>query len=150
MRPRSFIRVVLIAFTTLALLTGCVPAGVGGIAIQDPYARPAPNAGGNGGAFMVIANNSGQADRLLSATSPAAMMVELHETIMENGVMKMVHQPQGFEIPAGGKVELKPGGKHVMLMGLKSALEAGQTIQITLKFEKAGEMTVNVPVRDMK
>lgn len=150
MRQRNQICIALVALAMLALLTGCVPAGVGGIAVQDPYARPAPNVGGNGGAFIVITNHGSQADRLLSAASPAAMMVELHETIMESGVMKMVHQPEGFEIPAGGKVELKPGGKHIMLMGLKNPLEAGQTIQITLKFEKAGEMTIDVPVREMK
>lgn len=150
MRQKSSIRVIFVAFAVLALLAGCVPPGAGGIAVQAPYARPAPNIGGSGGAFMVIANKSGQADRLLSASSSAAKMVELHETIMESGVMKMVHQPQGFEIPAGGMLELKPGGKHIMLMNLVAPLEAGQTIQITLKFEKAGDMTVNVPVRDMK
>lgn len=150
MRSPAFARFTLIVFVTLTLLTGCIPPGAGGIVVQDPYARPAPNMGGSGGAFMVIANNSGQADRLLSATSPIAKMVELHETIMEGEVMKMVHQPQGFELPAGSKVELKPGGKHIMLMNLVAPLEAGQTIQITLKFEKAGEQTISVPVREMK
>ena len=150
MRPSVFARFALITFIALALLTGCVPPGAGGIVVQDPYARPAPNAGGNGGAFMVIANNGSQADRLLSAASPVAKMTELHETVTENNVMKMVHQPQGFEIPAGGKVELKPGGKHIMLMNLVAPLEAGQTIQITLKFEKAGEQTIAVPVREME
>lgn len=150
MHQRSFLRIVCVAFAVFSLLTSCVPPGAGGITVQEPYARPAPNAGGNGGAFMVIANNGGGADRLLSAASPASKMVELHETVSEGGVMKMVHQPQGFEIPAGGKVELKPGGKHIMLMNLAAPLEAGQTIQITLQFEKAGAQTINVPVREMK
>ncbi len=148
MRLANPVRLTVIVFFLAALAVGCSRGGTG-IAVQDPFARPAP-AAGSGGAFMTIVNNTGQPDRLVSAQSPAAMMVELHETVNEGGVMKMVHQPQGFEIPAGGKVELKPGGKHVMLMGLKNALEPGQTIQITLKFEKAGEITVNVPVREMK
>lgn len=148
MRLVGFVRLSVIVLFLALLVAGCGQGGTG-IIVQDPFARPAP-AAGNGGAFMTIVNNAGQADRLVSAQSPAAMMVELHETVNEGGVMKMVHQPQGFEVPARGKVELKPGGKHVMLMGLKSALEAGQTIQITLKFEKAGDITVNVPVREMK
>lgn len=139
MRLSGSIGLVIVLFRAL-LAAGCSPSGTG-IVVQDPFARPAP-AASSGGAFMTIVNNSGQADRLVSAQSPVTMMVELHETVTEGGVMKMVHQPQGFEIP--------PGGKHVMLMGLKSALEAGQNIQITLKFEKAGEITVNVPVREMK
>lgn len=148
MRLIGVVRMSVVGLFLALLAAGCGQGGTG-IVVQDPFARPAP-AAGSGGAFMTIVNNTGQADRLVSAQSPAAMMVELHETVNEGGVMKMVHQPQGFEIPARGKVELKPGGKHVMLMGLKSALEAGQTIQITLKFEKAGEITVNVPVREMK
>jgi len=148
MRPRCSLHLVILVFFLASLAAGCSQGGTG-IVVQDPFARPAP-AAGSGGAFMIIVNNTAQADRLVSAQSPAAMMVELHETVNEGGVMKMVHQPQGFEVPARGRVELKPGGKHVMLMGLKNALEAGQTIQITLKFEKAGEMTIDVPVREMK
>lgn len=148
MRPSIAIRLIAIVAFLAVLAAGCGQPKTG-ISVQDPFARPSPGTG-NGGAFMVLTNNSNQADRLVSAQSPAAMMVELHETIDDGGVMKMVPQPQGFEIPAGGKVELKPGGKHVMLMGLKNTLEPGQTIQITLKFERAGEMTINVPVQAMK
>lgn len=148
MRLCVLIRLLLMVVLMALLAAGCSQQG-SGIVVQDPFARPAP-AAGSGGAFMTIVNNSGQADRLVAAQSPVAMMVELHETVNEGGVMKMVHQPQGFEIPAGSKLELKPGGKHVMLMGLKNALEVGQNIQITLKFEKAGELTITVPVREMK
>ncbi len=129
------------------LAAACVPPPAGGIVIADPYSRAAPQAGGNGGAFMTITNNSGAADRLVSAQSPAADAVEIHETIDDNGVMRMRPVTGGFEIPAGGKLELKPGGKHIMLIGLAAPLEPGQEIEITLNFEKAGAITVKVPVR---
>ena len=85
----------------------------------------------------------------MSASSPAAKTVELHETVDENGVMKMVHHPEGWEIPAGSTLELKPGGKHIMLIGLTAPLEAGKKIQMTLNFEKAGAQTIEVPVQAM-
>lgn len=148
MRPSITVRLITIAAFLALLAVGCGQPKTG-ISIQDPFARPSPGTG-NGGAFMVITNNSNQTDRLVSAQSPAAMMVELHETINDGGVMKMVPQPQGFEIPAGAQVALEPGGKHVMLMGLKETLAVGQNIEITLKFERAGEITIKVPVQEMK
>ena len=82
-------------------------------------------------------------------SSPAAKTAELHETVDENGVMKMVHHPEGWEIPAGGTLELKPGGKHIMLIGLTAPLVAGEKIKVTLNFEKAGAQTIDVPVKAM-
>lgn len=89
----------------------------------------------------------GSADRLVGATSPWAPTVELHETINDGGVMKMRPVPGGFEVPATGSLELKPGGKHIMLIGLNKPLVNGEEIEITLRFEKGGEITVKVPVR---
>jgi copper(I)-binding protein len=120
-----------------------------GIVITDPMARPAPLEGGTGGAFMTIRNESGQADRLRSADSPAAQSVELHETVDDTGVMRMVPQPDGWEVAPGGRLELKPGGKHIMLLGLVRPLKAGDTIEITLNFDKAGEIRVQAPVKDI-
>jgi hypothetical protein len=128
------------------LAAACVPAG--GVVIKDPFARASPAGAPTGGAFMTIVNN-GQADRLVSASSPAAGTVELHETVDENGVMKMVPRPEGWQIPVGGSLELKPGGKHIMLINLTAPLEAGKTIQITLNFEKAGAKTIEIPVKAM-
>jgi periplasmic copper chaperone A len=148
-------RVAVVLFVVL-LAAACVPvtpanppaaAPSGGVTVADPFTRAA-TAGGNGGAFMTITNGSGQADRLVSAQSPAAGTVEIHETYDDNGVMRMRPVPGGFEIPAGGKLELKPGGKHIMLIGLTAALEAGQEIELTLNFEKAGAITLKAPVRE--
>jgi copper(I)-binding protein len=95
---------------------------------------------------MTITNATGQDDRVVSAETSVAAMVELHETIQQDGVMSMVHQPEGFLLPAGELLELKPGGKHVMLMGLANPLEPGQTYQLTLNLEKAGPIVVDVTV----
>jgi hypothetical protein len=143
---RTFIALGLLCVAAL-LVSACVAAG--GVTIKEPYARSSPMAAETGAAFMTITNNGSAADKLVSASSPAAKTVELHETVDENGVMKMVHHPEGWEIPAGGSLELKPGGKHIMLIGLNAPLEAGKTIQITLNFEKAGAKTIEIPVKAM-
>jgi copper(I)-binding protein len=94
---------------------------------------------------MKIAN-SGDADKLVKAMSDVAGTVELHTVEMENNVMKM--RPVEFiEIPAKGSAELKPGGFHVMLIGLKKELKPGETFNLTLMFEKAGEQQVQAMVR---
>jgi len=116
------------------------------ISVSEPFARQSPSEGGNGGAFMTITSRGG-ADRLVGASSGWAKTVELHETINDGGVMKMRPVPAGFEVPASGALELKPGGKHVMLIGLTKPLVGGEEIEITLRFEKSGDVTVKVPVR---
>ena len=143
-----------VAFCNTALLVvillcaGCAaPNAVQAITVENPFARPSPSEGGNGGAFMTIINAGGTSDRLVSATSAAAQTVELHETTEEGGVMKMRPVPGGFVLPANDRLELKPGGKHVMLIGLVAPLVADQAIEITLNFEKAGAITVKVPVQ---
>jgi len=144
---KIFIIISLLCVASL-LLAACAPAA-GGIIIKAPVARASPTGAETGGAFVTITNNTREADRLLSASSPAAQTVELHETVDDNGVMKMEPRPDGWEIPAGGTLELKPGGKHIMLIGLTAPLEAGKKIQITLNFEKAGAKTIEVPVQAM-
>ena len=100
---------------------------------------------GRGAAYFRIKNTGPVADALVSASSPVAMMVELHETVMEGATAKM--QPVAkIEVPANGEQVLKPGGYHIMLMGLNQELKVGDTIQLTLTFEKSGTMTISVPV----
>ncbi len=144
MRPLTALRSLSLLLIGLLTLAACAQAG---IVVKDPFANPSPAAGGTGGAFMTIVNNSKEPDRLISAQCSIAKMVELHETLNTDGVMSMRPRPDGFEIPAGGTVELKPGGKHVMLMGLTDPLKADEIIEITLNFEKAGAVKVQVPVR---
>lgn len=136
-------------FRTLAATAAiafAMPAYAESIEIVAPYARSASPTAKTGAAFMQIVNH-GEADRLTGASSPAADLVQLH-THMESdeGVMKMVHVEEGFDLSAGETLSLERGGKHVMLMGLTAPLEQGATVSVTLTFEKAGDMVLDVPV----
>ncbi|WP_425072222.1 copper chaperone PCu(A)C [Sagittula sp. S175] len=127
-------------------LTLAVPA-FAEITIVDPYARSAGKMAKAGAAFFTIENSGDEADRLIDAKSDIAVKVELHtHKDMGDGVMKMVHVPEGFVVPANGTHALARGGDHVMFMGLKGEMNQGDTVSVTLVFEKAGEMVVEVPV----
>lgn len=117
------------------------------IVVQDAYARSAGAMAKAGAAFMMLENTGQSVDRLIDAKSDAAAKIELHTHIDQgDGVMKMTHVTEGFEIPAGSMVALKRGGKHVMFMGLKNAWSQGDMINLTLVFAQAGEINVQVPV----
>jgi copper(I)-binding protein len=92
--------------------------------------------------------NKGTADQLVSASSPVAGEVQLHEMAMDGNVMRM-RQVKDIALPAGGALELKPGGLHLMFMNIKAPLAAGETVPVKLKFAKAGEVEVKVPVNAM-
>ncbi len=109
--------------------------------------RGAPAAGlGNGAVYVTIENRGGTPDALLAAATDAARTAELHETINDGGVMRMRPLPK-FEVSGGAKLEMKPGGHHIMLLGLTCDLKPGDTVKLTLTFERAGRMTVDAPVR---
>jgi copper(I)-binding protein len=120
---------------TLALFLLAFAAGARAeVTAHDPWARATVPGQKVAGAYVKL--SADQATRLVSAASPAAQTVEIHQMSMENGVMKMRAVP-ALDIPAGGSVELKPGGYHLMLFGLKKPLAAGETITLTLKFQDA-------------
>jgi len=116
--------------------------------IDHPFARATPPGARAAGAFLTVENKGTAPDRLIAASSPVAGIVEVHEMTMDGGVMKMRAIP-GIDIKAGAKVELKPGGYHVMLMELKQPLKNGDRFPLTLTFEKAGKIEVSVWVEDM-
>jgi copper(I)-binding protein len=119
---------------------------VGNLAISGGFSRATlPNAPVGGG-FLTITNNGAAEDRLISATSPAAGDVQLHEMAMEGDVMKMRELPEGIPVPAGETVTLQPGGLHLMLMQLTGPLVEGTSFPVTLTFEKAGAVTVDLNV----
>jgi copper(I)-binding protein len=101
---------------------------------------------GNGAAYVTISNHGSEADALLSASTDVATTVELHETVHADGKMIMRPVPR-MEVPAGGKLEMKPGSYHIMLLGLKQDLKPEETITVSLSFEKAGQMSVEAPVK---
>lgn len=115
------------------------------IQIQHAWARPTVAGQAAGGGFLTL-RGAAAADRLLGGAAPAvAERVELHTMRMEGDVMRMREVP-AIDVPAGQTVELKPGGLHVMFMGLKAPLKEGDSFPLTLRFEKAGERTVQVQV----
>lgn len=117
------------------------------ISVSDPYARAAGPTAKAGAAFMIIENSGAEDDRLIAASSDIAARVELHtHKDMGEGVMKMMEVEEGFVVPAEGSHALARGGDHVMFMGLTRPMNQGDTVTVTLTFERAGDIVVEVPV----
>lgn len=147
-------RITLRLLTLAALMFGLV--GFSGLATAHDMATPesSPMAGGMGGhmggtgaAYLTITNTGSEADRLVSASAPVAKVVEIHEIVDNNGVKEMRPLENGLELPAGETVALAPGGYHIMFIGLTQDLTAGMTYDLTLTFEKGGEVVVPVTVQ---
>lgn len=117
-----------------------------GISVVGAWVRESPSAG-NGAAYMVINNTGSIDDALIGAESTVANATELHESIMNGDIVTMKPVAR-IDIKAGGSVELKPGSYHIMLIGLKQALQVGMKVSVTLKFEKAGPVKVEAEVRE--
>ncbi len=120
---------------------------LGQLKIEYPYARATAPGQKAAGGFMKI-ENKGAADQLIAASSPVAGEMQLHTMAMDGNVMKM-REVKAIDVPANGSVELKPGGLHLMFMDIKTPLRAGEAVPVKLKFQKAGEVEIKVPVRDM-
>ncbi len=114
------------------------------VKVQDPWARPTAQGQTVGGSYFRIEGGPSN-DRLLSAAADIAQAVELHSMRMDGDVMRM-RQVAAVDVAANQLVEFKPGGLHVMLIGLKTPLKVGNSFPMTLRFEKAGEVKVNVRV----
>ncbi len=138
---------------TVAALLPCAAAAqardtiteAGALRIVNPWTRAAGQ-GMQGGGFLVIRNTGATPDKLVSATSPAAGRLELHTHIRDGDVMRM-RPVNDIPVPANGEVTLQPGGLHLMLMGLTQPMSVGQSIPVTLRFEHAGEVTVQLAVQ---
>jgi hypothetical protein len=145
MRAISFLTVLFAA----ALATATARADdytLGALRIEAPWARPSAGMARTGAAYLTIVNRGGAADRLIAAASPAAGRVELHESRMDNGVMRM-RPVVGIEVAPGASVQLRPGGLHIMLIDLKKPLEEGGEVRLKLTFEKAGTIEIEAEVR---
>ncbi|MEI6028175.1 MAG: copper chaperone PCu(A)C [Betaproteobacteria bacterium] len=115
------------------------------VKVESPWARPTVQGQAAGGGFLRIVGGP-TSDKLVSASADIAGRVELHTMSMDGNVMRM-RQVDSIDIPAGKTVELKPGGLHVMFMDIKTPLKTGASFPLTLKFEKAGDVKVNVAVQ---
>ena len=133
----------LLAFALSLLLSGGALAQTGAVEVADAWARATPGRAENGAAYLTLASPTG--DRLTGVESPVAGKAELHAMKMEGGVMKMT-QLDGIDLAAGQHVTLKPGGIHIMLVGLKQPMQPGQSVPLTLHFAKAGTREVTAVV----
>lgn len=148
MQLRSLVS--LFAFAALCASASAHDYQAGTIHIDHPYARATVPGQPSGGAYLTLENRGKDADRLLAADSPAAKKTEIHTMSMVGNVMKM-READGIELAPAAKVVMQPGdGYHIMLIGLKQQLKAGDTLPLTLTFEKAGKVEVSVHVQDMK
>lgn len=148
------------------LVAACGGGAGGGLKVSDAWSRTSPMVAGAGAAYMVIENGGSAADFLVGGSSPVAATVEVHETVdmssslpaesgapmasdggMTGGSVMGMRKMDRLEIPAGGTVELKPGSYHLMLIDLTRELVVGEKIEITLTFEKAGDVKVTAEVR---
>lgn len=129
-------------------------AGDAGMRVEGAWARRAPmmessgskGGSGNGAVYAVLVNPGKQPDALVAAASDAAATVEIHESYQDMGMM-MMRPVRKIEVPAGRKVEMKPGGYHIMLLNLKRDLKAGQAVSLTLQFQKAGKIPVKAEIK---
>ena len=118
------------------------------VQVEKPWARATAPGASVAGGYMLIRNQGAAGDRLVGASSPASAKVELHVHINDNGVMRMREVP-GYDVPAKGSVELKPGGAHLMFMNIKRPFKEGEKLPVKLKFEKAGEVNAEFQVGGM-
>ena len=114
-----------------------------GLEVREATATLLPDMGA---VYLTVVNPGPDGDRLLRAETGIAQAAETHETVEENGVMRMVARPEGFEVPAGGTLELRPGGKHIMLLAPQAPARAAASIPLTLHFERAGAVEVQAAV----
>jgi copper(I)-binding protein len=119
----------------------------GGITVSAPWARASAGRAANGAAYFTAVNKGLRPDRLIGVETPMARKASLHSHTMKDGIMRMRPVTGGLKIAPGGRLTFQSGGHHVMLMGLKSPLKAGGNFPLTLIFEAAGRITLNIAVR---
>lgn len=128
-------------------VSACGPASAfDGVSIEAAWARPAQQ-GGTTAVYLSLVNSGESVERLLGASSPVAQLAEVHQTVLMSGDVVHMQPVEAVEIPAGGRVALEPGGLHLMLVGLTTPLAAGDTVPLTLSFQNAGEIALEVEVR---
>ena len=117
--------------------------------IAQPWSRATPAAAPVGAGYLALTNRGAEPDRLIGGTTEVAARIEVHEMSMDNGVMKMRELPDGLEVKPGQTVEMKPGGHHLMLVGLKRSLKEGERFKAQLVFARGGKAEVEFAVQGM-
>lgn len=148
-----------LSLTCLAVAAGCggpatepgetaAPAAEAKLEVREPRATLIPGAG-TAAVYLTVANPGPQGDRLLRVETGAARLAETHESVEEDGIVRMVARPEGFAVPAGGTLELQPGGKHIMLIEPQLPAAAPGTIHLTLHFERASPIEVQAALESL-
>ena len=141
-----------ILLAVLILAAGCSGGDSAGLEVDDPWARPNPNVATNAAFFMTLSNDGEVDERLVTASTDACRVIELHESVMSDGVMSMQQLPDGMLVSAGETVLLQPGGLHVMCIDKLVDFNEGDEIELTLEFTSAdgdtSEETVTAVVED--
>ena len=143
-----------IGLSVVALVISIVPVAAqeykaGPLQVENPWVRATPGGAKVGGGYLTIKNDGAAPDKLVGASSPIAQKMELDEMSSENGVMKMRALPNGLQINPGQTVTLKPGGYHIMFVGLNKPLKQGDHVPVTLNFANAGTVNVEFVVQAM-
>jgi periplasmic copper chaperone A len=133
-----------LALAALSLSTAVAAQTQAAPKVTGAWARPTVNGQAGGGGYLTLIGTT-QADRLLSVKANVAKSVELHRMEMDGNVMRM-REVEAIDVPAGQTVQLKPGGLHIMFVGLTQTLKNGATIPLTLRFERGGEVKVDMKV----
>lgn len=140
------------AFAAFCLVVGSEIAAdeyrLQSLRIEHPFARATPPGAKSGGAFLTIVNSGTTAATLVGVASPVAGAAELHQMAMDGGVMTM-RAVRALDVPPGGKLELKPGGYHIMLLDLAQPLKVGDKVPLKLSFQNLGTIEVAVEVEAM-
>jgi len=116
------------------------------VAVEKPWARATPGKSTTGAVYMTLVDRATTPDRLIGVSSPVAARAQIHTAGQENGVMKM-REVEALPVEPGKPIEFKPGGYHIMMLDLKQPLKEGDSVPVTLSFEKAGRVEVIVPVQ---
>lgn len=133
---------------SILAIAAAARAEAGGIEVLEPFSRATIGNATSGVVYLTIVNHASAADRLVSASTPVAARTDLHRTVRDGDVARM-RRLEAVEIPAGDTVGFDPGGAHIMLTGLEAPLREGDRFDLTLVFESAGPMTVEVPVKSI-
>lgn len=147
MVDRRMVAVVMGAALVAAGAAAAADAQLGALRIGNARAGATAPRQATAAAYLTLANGGGAADRLIAASSPAAEQVRLHMTAVDAQGVATMRAVDVLQIPAGGVVALEPGGLHLMLEGLKGPLAVGTTVTLVLRFDRAGEVRLDVPVR---
>lgn len=122
-----------------------VTSALSQVSVENPWARPTPPNAKLAAGYLTVVNASGAPDRLVGASSPAAARVEMHVNIKDGNILRM-REVKDLKLSAGGRLELKPAGAHLMFVDIKAPFRQGDTVPVTLRFEKAGDVQVELHV----